>query len=390
MNYVFKLNKGKIGDITSYSKHNLYKIAKSTRDEGYSVESEEMKGYPLSIKDILKQSMLVNSHSVLKQIVAFYLLVFLPVSSIFMYEGQVSTVMGVVLHLLSVWYLIKGSQTIKDAFFVYLIILGVPITLTLRVVGSFVDKNKITTEYDTRVYNKLRAITLFKDRVTTQSIEENYEDRNSVEDIIRSGKNPRIRKEVIREVLNSRVSHHTDKESVKQLQKSLYLGKELRYETISKLYKQLNTQLNEYVELPNGYVTRLYMLLVREGRNITISSEYTVLGKKDKKTMLVKEGEIGYTDLTNIIELFDTLQLSEEYGKELDSHTKSIKQTEKERLEKIEYINTNRENQDKLLKEIEDKLLYTNINNQIQQNQQKVSESLLEEVKEFNKLKEDA
>lgn len=390
VSYIFKMHKGKIGNIGDYNKENLYRIAKSTREEGYREESEEMKDLPFSLKDTLKKSMLVGSNGVFRQILAFAALFLHPIIYLIL-GGLPNIIIGILMHLVIVGVIILASKTIKDALYIYLLTLSVPISVTTGLLGRLIKgKQNITTEYDTRVYNKLRAITLFKDRITTQSIEENYEDRSSVEDIIRSNKNPRIRKEVIREVLNRRVSHHTNIESVKQLKKSLYLGKELRYETISKLYKQLITQLNDYVELPNGYVTRLYMILVRDNNKIILSSEYNILDKEDKKVVLVKEGEISCNDLTKIIELFDTLQISEEYGKELDSHTKSIKQTEKERLEKIEYIKANRENQDKLLKEIEDKLLYTNINNQIQQKQQKVSESLLEEVKEFNKLKEDA
>lgn len=156
------------------------------------------------------------------------------------------------------------------------------------------------------------------------------------------------------------------------------------------VYQDIKKALNRGVELPNGYITRLYNILDSDVEGITFTTPFRVLEDTEvdnNKTALSKENELTTGDLKGVLSLLEEDYILSKNYMELKETSERLLSKEIERIKTHEYINQNIESQDELYEKVRHNLLKNNRGLKWQSRQKETEEvykqlgNTLEEIK---------
>lgn len=192
--------------------------------------------------------------------------------------------------------------------------------------------------------------------------------------------------------LHRDVLRESDKELIDYIYKNIPKEKGIGVtgKIIDIIYQDIKKALNRGVELPNGYITRLYNIIDSDVEGITFTTPFRILEDTEvdnNKTALSKENELTTEDLKGVLSLLEEdYKLSKNYM-ELKETSERLLSKEIERIKTHEYINQNIESQTELYESVKHNLLKNNRGLKWQSRQKETEEvykqlgKTLEEIK---------
>ena len=313
--------------------------------------------------------------------------------------------------MIGVFYGVKNVKKTMRDYKGFIRTLGIGLLTPLVLLGKFTVKLKQkcfgASSKEVELSHKIKTLYVFKESLTTDNILKNderfreYNERlRGKQDLERLDNHSEEYQELqelrerfqrdwdIHRSILYREESDRDKSLIEHIYSKLSKGDKevgINAKVIDKLYHCILKGLNQEIELPNGYITRLYNILDSDAEGIKYTTQFRVLGNTEddnKKKALNTTAELTVSLLTEVVSLLETDYEESKKYEELKKAKESLMSKELERLETINYINQNRDYQENRYKDIEDKLIVNN-------SKKKWEKRLGQTEEEFNSLGND-